>query len=119
MKAHSLPSNSRIGSFGRLLVAAFGVWLLGVVYAPPAVATTTAVSVSQSPLTLQPTIPPNVVLMLDDSGSMAWDVMPDYGYLGATQGSPTANELTSSAVNGLYYNPKTTYTPPNKVDGTL
>ncbi|SHM06124.1 type IV pilus assembly protein PilY1 [Rhodanobacter sp. OK091] len=94
-----------------------GVWLLGAVYTPSLAAT--AVAVAQQPLTLQPTIPPNVVLMLDDSGSMAWDVMPDYGYVGATPGSPTASELTSSSVNGLYYNPNITYSPPNQADGTL
>ncbi|GAB3784017.1 pilus assembly protein [Dyella agri] len=119
MKTHPLPFISRIGAFGRLLVAAFGVWLVGAVYAPPVMAATTQVSVSQSPLSLQPTIPPNVVLMLDDSGSMNWDVMPDYSYLGATPGSPTASELTSSDVNGLYYNPNVTYSPPYKANGQL
>lgn len=94
-----------------------GVWMLGAVFTPAVAATT--VTVDQQPVTLQPTIPANVVLMLDDSGSMNWDVMPDYDYLGATPGSPTASELTSSDVNGLYYNPNITYAPPNKADGTL
>ncbi len=60
-------------------------------------------------------VPPNIMLMLDDSGSMRWDVMPDYGYL-----SDTSTEgLIDSDVNGVYYNPTVTYTLPPKADGTL
>jgi type IV pilus assembly protein PilY1 len=52
-------------------------------------------------------VQPNVFLMMDDSGSMGWDYMPDtvssfqnnYGY-------------TSSQCNGIYYDPALTYTPP-------
>lgn len=55
---------------------------------------------------------PNVFLMMDDSGSMAWDFMPDdasnfwgnYGY-------------TSSQCNGVYYDPSITHTAPVKADG--
>jgi len=53
------------------------------------------------------TVMPNVFLMVDDSGSMGRDYMPDdvssfggnYGYV-------------SSQCNGVYYNPNITYTPP-------
>ncbi|WP_233841325.1 PilC/PilY family type IV pilus protein [Dyella sp. 2HG41-7] len=103
----------------KLLGTVLVVWTLGVVYTPAASATTPTVTVDQQPVTLQPVIPPNVTLMLDDSGSMNWDVMPDYSYLGATPGSPTAAELTSSSVNGAYYNPTITYSPPPQVNGTL
>src|SRR3546814_13792124 len=51
--------------------------------------------------------------MLDDSGSMAWDVMPDWGYLSST----SADALVNSDVNGVYFNPTVTYTPPVKADG--
>jgi len=67
-----------------------------------------AVSVAQSPLILQKPIPPNLVLMLDDSGSMSWSVMPDYGYLSSTD---LDKGLRNSAVNGVYYNPTVTYLP--------
>lgn len=72
-----------------------------------------SVALDQSPLTVQQSLPPNIVLMLDDSGSMAWDVMPDWGYLSST----TADALVSSAVNGVYYNPAITYQPPYAADG--
>lgn len=56
---------------------------------------------------------PNVMVMLDDSGSMDWDYLPDnaknfsgkFGY-------------NSSHCNGVYYNPSITYTPPVDSTGT-
>lgn len=64
-----------------------------------------AVTIDQSPLILQKPIPPNLVLMLDDSGSMSWDFMPD-----------TASG-TNSATNGTYYNPNINYIPPKNATG--
>lgn len=64
-----------------------------------------AVDVAQSPLILQKPIPPNLVLMLDDSGSMSWDFMPDDA------------SGTNSAKNGTYYNPNIKYIPPKKATG--
>lgn len=75
----------------------------------------TAVAVDQSPLTIQRSLPPNVVLMLDDSGSMDWDYMPDWGYL-----SDNSNDgVRNAAINGAYYNPAITYAPPPRANGTL
>ena len=73
-----------------------------------------AVTVDQQPLIVAQPLPPNIVLMLDDSGSMAWDYMPDWNYLTSTSGSAPV----SSDVNGVYYNPAIEYTPPVKADGT-
>ena len=110
----TLPSrHPRARAFGWLLGAMFGVWMLGAAYTPavaatgpqpwmgaapepaPAAASTSApassstVVVDQQPLTVQPTIPPNIMLMLDDSGSMAWDYMPDACYLYGVTCGPT------------------------------
>jgi type IV pilus assembly protein PilY1 len=77
-------------------------------------------AVDQTPLTVATALPPNFVLMLDDSGSMAWDVMPDYSYLQNANGTScvsTPNCLDSSDVNGVYYNPNVPYNPPMTVDG--
>jgi len=69
-------------------------------------------------------VPPNIVLMLDDSGSMAWDYMPDWGYLPYANNNQGARDWTN---NSLYYNPTynltgdpTTagYQPPPMADGT-
>lgn len=106
------PSRRNPGRFfGKLLSASLSVWLLGVAFTPALAAT---VPVDQQPLIIQKPLPPNIVLMLDDSGSMAWDVMPDWEYLNST----TADALVSSDVNGVYYNPTETYNPPPKADGT-
>lgn len=89
-----------------------------------------AVAVDQSPLIIQQPLPPNLVLMLDDSGSMAFNYMPDICYIDGTTGcnssrratwstTPNNDALISSSSNGVYYNPTITYTPPVKVDGTL
>nr|WP_261985376.1 PilC/PilY family type IV pilus protein [Pseudomonas mendocina] len=64
-------------------------------------------TVSQSPLSLTIGVPPNMLLTLDDSGSMQWGFVPDA--LRATQAPRRAK---SSAFNPLYYNPKATYHAP-------
>ncbi|MFA5371487.1 MAG: PilC/PilY family type IV pilus protein [Sideroxydans sp.] len=59
------------------------------------------------------TVQPNLLFVLDDSGSMSWTFMPDtaddfrgkVGYL-------------SNQCNGVYYNPGTTYKPPVDASGT-
>jgi len=74
--------------------------------------------IANSPLVTGVTTPvqPNVFLMMDDSGSMGWDYMPDnannpffstskYGY-------------ASSQCNGVYYEPTITYAPPVTSTGT-
>lgn len=69
------------------------------------------VTVDQSPLTVRNPLPPNVTLILDDSGSMQWTVMPD---------DPPGNdgrdtELINANVNGVYYHPDVRYLPPYTV----
>lgn len=76
-----------------------------------------ATDISPSPIftatTATTEVKPNVMFVLDDSGSMSWTHMPDqannfkgrYGY-------------TSSHCNGVYYNPNITYTPPVNAAGS-
>ncbi|AGG88400.1 pilus assembly protein [Rhodanobacter denitrificans] len=107
--------HNKTGRFAaRLLASGFSVWLMGVAFSPTLAATTPNPAVDQSPLIIQKPLPPNIVLMLDDSGSMAWDVMPDWNYLSST----SADALVSSDVNGLYFTPTVTYVPPLKADGS-
>ena len=125
--------NRSPGFLGKLLCTSLAVWGLGLVSTP---AQATTVTIDTSPLIVQPTLPPNIVLMLDDSGSMAWDYMPDACYMygvtctGTSNGtSPSGNgtdnitainndAMINSSNNGVYYNPTITYTPPYKADGT-
>jgi len=106
-RLHSKPGSF----FGRLLATGLSVWLLGVAFSPALA----SVTVDQAPLTIQKPPPPNITLMLDDSGSMAWDYMPDWGYLTDT----SQDGVRNSAINGTYYNPTVTYSPPPKSDGTF
>lgn len=67
-------------------------------------------------------VKPNLMFILDDSGSMAWGFMPDTVEGFARDGSGTAKYgYVSSQCNGVYYNPKRIYTPPISVasDGTV
>lgn len=104
------------------------------------------VNIAQTPLFLTSSVDPNVMFVLDDSGSMQWEVTPDdyilpyymfrkvdsmYGGLGYTNyvASPrynatdanekaTARALRSYTLNKSYYDPSVTYRPWVKADGT-
>lgn len=53
------------------------------------------------------TVKPNVLFVLDDSGSMDWNYMPDSaGNFSSKYGFPSAQ------CNGVYYNPNINYLPP-------
>lgn len=59
-------------------------------------------------------VKPNIMFVLDDSGSMDWDYMPDW----ANDNSPPDWRLKNANFNGLAYNPAVTYTPPVSIDST-
>lgn len=66
---------------------------------------------STTPPTVQ--VKPNVLMILDDSGSMGWTYMPDdASNFGGRYGYPSGH------CNGVYYNPAITYTPPVYADGS-
>lgn len=56
------------------------------------------------------TIQPNLLFVLDDSGSMAWDFMPDYVDDNSAYKSPPLYD--NSAFNTVTYNPAIRYLPP-------
>ena len=71
---------------------------------------------------------PNLLFVLDDSGSMAADYMPDYvndELVCRTSSGPNKTgcrtmdpPYMSPDVNGIFYNPGLTYLPPVNADGT-
>lgn len=105
------------------------------------------VNIAQTPLFLTSSVDPNVMFVLDDSGSMHWEVTPDdyvlpyftfrriaglYGagnyenYVASVRYDAanaderaTARALRSFALNKSYYDPSITYKPWVKADGTL
>ncbi|KPU92212.1 hypothetical protein APR50_24115 [Variovorax paradoxus] len=73
-----------------------------------------ATEISDVPLITSPNVQalPNLMFVLDDSGSMAYEYMPD------NMSGTTRYGYWSSQCNGVAYNPALTYTPPIKADGT-
>ncbi|HUY02945.1 MAG TPA: PilC/PilY family type IV pilus protein [Rhodocyclaceae bacterium] len=64
-------------------------------------------------------VPPNLMLLLDDSGSMDWNYLPDWAGSSPYSGQPWL--FTNNTFNGVAYNPAITYNPPvyYKADGTI
>lgn len=100
----------------------------------PHAAAHAAVDISDTPLIVGNAVAPDIMFLLDDSGSMQWEVMPDenlhYSYYlfpppsslyGASMYSsqvPTFDDNNihnffsrSPTNNGVFYNPQTTYVP--------
>lgn len=123
------------------VVAFTGALLLtlgaGLAPQPAQAATTYTVDLSNTPPDLTKSVDPNIAVTFDDSGSMALDYMGDnrpfdnssWGY--NSSGNPwrcaglidpradaTTDPLRAHAMNGVFYNPKVTYLPPLKEDGT-
>ena len=74
---------------------------------------------AQSPLNLGGQVEPNILFILDDSGSMAWDFMP--GAKSSSEipkTSPVEIQLQTYTRNKLYYNPSINYRPWLKHDAT-
>ena len=71
-----------------------------------------SLTISQVPLYLGGTVEPNIMFILDDSGSMAWSYMPD-----DRKNSDDEPEGRSSTYNSAYYNPNVKYLPPLDQDG--
>lgn len=74
------------------------------------------------------TMLPNITLILDDSGSMQSNYMPDwvngnsYCRRNSTQGRNCVEgdpPWNLSSFNGMFYNPAVTYTPPVNADGSV
>jgi type IV pilus assembly protein PilY1 len=71
-----------------------------------------AISLADTPLFLTAPVTPNIVMTLDDSGSMAWGYVPD-----GISGTSGTRRYASSDFNALYYNPAVKYDIPTRKDG--
>src|ERR1035437_4699504 len=92
---------------GRMLVPCAAIASIGIFSANLQALTTDLATV---PLSTSSTsvVLPNVFLMMDDSGSMDWDFMPDIN--GSAPFSTSTYGYASSQCNGVYYDPAITYT---------
>lgn len=85
--------------------------------------TATGLNLSQVPLFLTEGVAPNIMVTIDNSGSMKWAFAPDTmnPTTGATYGGYTADQIRTSrraksgTFNPLYYNPSVTYQAPYAV----
>ncbi|MFT3858342.1 MAG: PilC/PilY family type IV pilus protein [Aquabacterium sp.] len=80
------------------------------------------VDISGEPLATRPEVKakPNLLFILDNSGSMNWSYMPDdLGRSSSVTDEPysTWYGYRAAQCNGTAYDPDTTYTPPLKADG--
>lgn len=86
--------------------------LLGMVFAMqlvlPSLAQANPLDLATIPLANSPTvaIQPNLLFVLDDSGSMSWDYMPDWA------DSSNQTLFANSSYNTMAYNPEIRYEPP-------
>jgi type IV pilus assembly protein PilY1 len=71
--------------------------------------------ISNGPLATSSTtnVKPNIMFILDDSGSMGWTHLPD-----ATRNFRGDYGYVSARCNPAFYSPAITYVPPKKSDGT-
>jgi len=95
------------------------VALLMAIGAPPAFVAATTTDLADVPLASSSSsqVKPNVLFVLDDSGSMAWDYMPNN-----SSNNPEYNDdavgFRNSLCNYVFYNPAVTYEIPKDGDGT-
>ncbi len=75
-----------------------------------------AVSLPDTPMQTNNGVPPNLLFILDDSGSMGDNFMPDS--IPNTTPNPNINQLTYT-LNTIYYNPATTYSTWQQADGSF
>ena len=76
-----------------------------------------AIEIAQEPLSGGgSSIPPNIMVIFDDSGSMGWSGMPDDDYM--INIAPKNIRYTTYTSNTIYYTPHFTYKPWAKADGT-
>lgn len=87
--------------------------LAAVLIAATAGAGVQAYTVSQYPALVTAPPPPNIVMTIDDSGSMQWAYAPDF--VGGNTSDPN---FTYVGYNGMYYNPCAVYPVPPGAGGT-
>ncbi|MGN0862888.1 MAG: hypothetical protein ACI4N1_06155, partial [Stenotrophomonas koreensis] len=111
MKTH--PTCARNQQEGGLILKS--PMLLGFMLSLLAGPVNATITLPNDPLTTGGRVAPNILFLLDDSGSMAFDYMPD------NVPSTTTPNVASKAYtrNTLSYNPATTYQPWVQADGSL
>lgn len=82
---------------------------------PLLISPVSAGTISQTPLFITSSLDPNIMFIIDDSGSMNASYLPDS--ICDPTSLRTTHRVYSSTINGLAYNPAITYTPPLDQNG--
>lgn len=83
-------------------------WWLGMAVALTSFSTANAnVDIANAPLFLSTSVDPNIMFIIDDSGSMFWSFMPDGIF-----GQWNTDRAKSSTFNRVYYDPQVEYKRP-------
>ena len=108
---HTTRFSSRVGFSIRFVFSLLFAGLL-----PTAEAALTDISNTPMASVRSALVKPNIMLLMDTSGSMGWTHMPD-----ELEGSIGVSSVgyKSPQCNAIYYNPKTIYRVPKKPDGSL
>lgn len=92
----------------------------------PTLAASVALATAPLATATTSTVKPNVLFIIDDSGSMDWDYLPDWAndnhpVTGNNYRDDMIELFRNNGFNGVAYNPAVTYTPPvlYNADGTL
>lgn len=113
----SSPSSHRLSRTAGQVRCAFMALAATLLAAPVA-----AVNLPVEPLQSSGRVPPNILFILDDSGSMSYSYMPDdvppLDIVNPDDANDFAN-LKAYTRNSIYYNPSVSYFPWTNPDGTL
>lgn len=91
----------------------------------PSLAASVALATAPLATSTTSTVKPNLMFILDDSGSMGWNYLPDWANdshpVTGTNYADMPELFKNSGFNGVAYNPAITYKPPvlYNADGTL
>jgi type IV pilus assembly protein PilY1 len=110
----------------------FAVWAIGLSIGLCGLSHAATTDLSTTPLasSASTAVRPNILFTLDESGSMAWNFLPDYAggviYTGGTANHCKVSNtcgtgetpFQTNEYNGMAYNPRLTYNLPVNADGT-
>lgn len=103
-----LIKKTNMHMLSRLILVITFAFQLGMPQVVKAAPVTSPLDLATVPLANSPTITiqPNLLFILDDSGSMSWDYMPDWA------DSSNVSQFRNASYNTVAYNPSVRYLPP-------
>lgn len=110
MNKYLTSFNKKLYYFRRYIAGLIVVFMTGY-----ALVSQAGLSLSEIPLFIATSTAPNIVLTIDDSGSMVRGYVPDS--MADSDSKMNGPRFTAATYNAIYYNPKVAYTTPLRTDG--